>query len=62
VGAGKAFLRYRRRGGSRSSTLPDFDIGAHAAVAGWALLTRDPPRYRTYFPTVGLIAPQAYRR
>ncbi len=56
--AGKAFLNYRRRGGSRLSPLPDFFIGAHAAVAGLRLLTRDPSRYRTYFPTVELISPQ----
>lgn len=55
--AGKAFLAYRRRGGARRSPLPDFYIGAHAAVAGYRLLTRDPSRYRTYFPTVQLIAP-----
>ncbi|HEX7681668.1 MAG TPA: type II toxin-antitoxin system VapC family toxin [Thermoanaerobaculia bacterium] len=55
--AGKAFLSYRRRGGSRTAPLPDFYIGAHAAVAGFRLLTRDPRRYRTYFPTVDLIAP-----
>ena len=55
--AAKAFHSYRRRGGHRSSTLPDFFIGAHAAVSGLALLTRDPRRYRTYFPTVELMAP-----
>lgn len=55
--AGKAFLRYRRRGGSRRSPLPDFYIGAHAAIAGHRLLTRDPSRFRGYFPTVDLIAP-----
>jgi predicted nucleic acid-binding protein len=55
--AGKAFLAYRRRGGTRSSALPDFYIGAHAAIAGLTLLTRDATRYRTYFPTVALIAP-----
>jgi predicted nucleic acid-binding protein len=55
--AGKAFLDYRRNSGKRSSTLPDFFIGAHAAVDGLALLTRDATRYRTYFPTVRLIAP-----
>ncbi|GAB3797227.1 type II toxin-antitoxin system VapC family toxin [Humibacter antri] len=55
--AGKAFLRYRRRGGPRRSPLPDFYIGAHAAVAGHRLLTRDRARYATYFPTVELIAP-----
>ncbi len=55
--AGKAYLTYRRRGGARTSPLPDFFIGAHAAVMGYELLTRDPRRYRTYFPTLTLIAP-----
>ena len=55
--AGKVFLRYRRRGGPRTATLPDFFIGAHAAVANLQLLTRDPGRYRTYFPDLGLITP-----
>jgi hypothetical protein len=55
--AGKSFLSYRKRGGKRRSPLPDFYIGAHAAVAGFRLLTRDPRRYRTYFPTVQLVAP-----
>ena len=55
--AGKAFVRYRRRGGRRTTPLPDFYIGAHAAVAGYRLLTRDPSRYRTYFPTVELVSP-----
>jgi len=55
--AGKTFLDYRRNQGTRSSTLPDFFIGAHAAVAELALLTRDTRRYRTYFPTVELITP-----
>ncbi len=55
--AGKAFLAYRRRGGERRSPLPDFYIGAHAAVRGYRLLTRDALRYRTYFPSVELIAP-----
>jgi predicted nucleic acid-binding protein len=55
--AGKAFLKYRRRGGRRTSSLPDFYIGAHAAVADFRVLTRDPRRYRMYFPTVELIAP-----
>lgn len=55
--AGKAFLQYRRRGGARSSPLPDFYIGAHAAVSGFRLLTRDAARYRTYFPSVELVAP-----
>ncbi|MFY9345111.1 MAG: type II toxin-antitoxin system VapC family toxin [Planctomycetota bacterium] len=55
--AGKAFLDYRRRGGRRTSPLPDFYIGAHAAIAGLSLLTRDATRYRTYFPTVRVVAP-----
>lgn len=55
--AGKAFVTYRRRGGVRTSPMPDFYIGAHAAVRGYRLLTRDPTRYRTYFPTVDLISP-----
>jgi predicted nucleic acid-binding protein len=57
--AGKAFLAYRRRGGDRRSPLPDFYIGAHAAVRGYRLLTRDAARYRTYFPSVEVIAPAA---
>jgi predicted nucleic acid-binding protein len=56
--AGKAFLQYRRRGGLRGSPLPDFYIGAHAAVSDFRILTRDPRRYRTYFPTVDLIVPE----
>ena len=55
--AGKCFVEYRKRGGQRSSTVPDFFIGAHAAVAGYTLLTRDGTRYRTYFPTLDLITP-----
>ena len=55
--AGKAFLAYRRRGGERATPLPDFYIGAHAAVRRYRLLTRDARRYRTYFPTVELDAP-----
>ncbi len=55
--AGKAFIAYRKRGGMKQSPLPDFFIGAHAAVAGYQLLTRDPARYRTYFPNLKLIAP-----
>jgi predicted nucleic acid-binding protein len=55
--AGKVFLKYRRRGGRRTSPLPDFYIGAHAAVADFRILTRDPGRYRMYFPNVELIAP-----
>ena len=55
--AGKVYLSYRRAGGERRSPLPDLYIGAHAAVAGMRLLTRDAGRYRTYFPTLELIAP-----
>ena len=55
--AGKAFLAYRRRGGGKGKPLPDFYIGAHAAVAGLRLLTRDARRYRTYFPTIEILAP-----
>ena len=55
--AGKAFLQYRRAGGVRLSPLPDFFIGAHAAVSGLLLLTRDRSRYQTYFPTIELITP-----
>jgi predicted nucleic acid-binding protein len=55
--AGKVFQRYRGGGGSRTGVLPDFFIGAHAAVAQIPLLTRDVRRYRTYFPNVPLIAP-----
>jgi predicted nucleic acid-binding protein len=55
--AGKAHSAYRRRGGRRSLTLPDFFIGAHALVAGHKILTRDPRRFRQYFPDVELIAP-----
>lgn len=55
--AGQSFRRYRRSGGTRRSPLPDFYIGAHAAVAGLTLLTRDARRYGTYFPKLKLIAP-----
>lgn len=55
--AGKSFQQYRRRGGERRSPLPDFYIGAHAAVAGMTLLTRDAAQYRTYFPRLELITP-----
>ena len=55
--AGKAFLNYRKRHGAKSNVLPDFFIGAHAAVAEAPILTRDIGRYRSYFPTVDLIAP-----
>jgi predicted nucleic acid-binding protein len=56
--AGKAFKRYRAAGGKRHGVLPDFFIGAHAAVAGLPLLTRDVGRYRAYFPSLRLIAPE----
>lgn len=56
--AGKAFRRYRGAGGVRTGVLADFFIGAHAAIAGQTLLTRDAQRYRTYFPTVRLIVPE----
>ena len=55
--AGKCFLAYRQRGGTKQSPLSDFFIGAHAAVAGYRLLTRDAARYRSYFPRLSLIAP-----
>ena len=53
----KAYLQYRRRGGTKLQVLPDFFIGAHAAVEGCALLTRDARRFETYFPTLKIIAP-----
>ncbi len=55
--AGKAFVRYRRQGGKKANVLADFFIGAHAAVSGYLLLTRDTGRYASYFPSVNLIAP-----
>ena len=55
--AGKSFDRYRRAGGARTAPLPDFFIGAHAAVEDLTLLTRDPRRFRTYFPRLRIIAP-----
>lgn len=55
--ASRAFVSYRRRGGVRRSPVPDFYIGAHAAIAGHTLLTRDPKRYRAYFPKLRIIAP-----
>jgi len=59
--AGKASVQYRNSGGARSSVLPDFFIGAHAAVERLPLLTRDTRRYRSYFPAVTLIAPESDR-
>ncbi|MEX2575160.1 MAG: PIN domain-containing protein [Halofilum sp. (in: g-proteobacteria)] len=55
--AGKCFLDYRRRDGHKRSPLPDFFIGAHAAVEGLTLVTRDASRYRTYFPMLNLVRP-----
>lgn len=55
--AGKAFIRYRRDGGAKTNVLADFFVGAHAAVAGCPVLTRDPRRYQSYFPSVTIIAP-----
>ena len=55
--AGRAFLQYRQKRGSKTGVLPDFFIGAHAQTEGWAILTRDVVRYATYFPNVKLIAP-----
>jgi predicted nucleic acid-binding protein len=55
--AGKAFQRYREAGGTRTGVLPDFFIGAHASVVGLPLLTRDPRRYRSYFPAIDLVTP-----
>ena len=55
--AGKVYRTYRKRGGQWRWPLPDFFIGAHAAIGGYELLTRDPARYRTYFPSIRLIAP-----
>jgi predicted nucleic acid-binding protein len=56
--AGKAFLNYRRRGGTKRSPMPDFYVGAHAVVARMTLLTRDAARYRTYFPGLKVLAPK----
>jgi predicted nucleic acid-binding protein len=56
--AGKVFVQYRKSGGARTGVLPDFFIGAHAAVSGLPLLMRDGGRYRTYFPSMALIAPK----
>lgn len=55
--AAKAFALYRRRGGNKAQVLPDFFVGAHAAVQGWPLLTRDASRFRTYFPSLAVLAP-----
>lgn len=55
--AGKCFQKYRKRGGVKTSPLPDFLIGAHATVHGWTLLTRDAQRYQTYFPELSILSP-----
>jgi len=55
--AAKAYAQYRKRGGAKQQVLPDFFIGAHAAVEGWPLLTRDATRFRTYFPGLEVLAP-----
>ncbi len=55
--AGKAFLQYKQRQGNKTNVLPDFFIGAHAAITGFQILTRDVVRYRAYFPTVRLLTP-----
>lgn len=58
--AAKAFIKYRRRGGSKTSVLPDFYIGSQAAVHDWPLISRDKGRYTSYFPTVQIIMPDAH--
>ena len=55
--AGKCFVEYRRRGGQKSQPLPDFFIGAHAAIEGWDLVTRDAKRFKEYFPGLRLVCP-----
>jgi predicted nucleic acid-binding protein len=60
LNAGRAFISYRRAGGAKRSPLPDFYIGAHADLRGYFLLTRDPTRYRQYFPTLKIIAPDTH--
>ncbi len=58
--AGRVFRAYRRSGGAKRSPLPDFYIGAHAELRGYTLLTRDPARYRSYFPTLRIVAPDTH--
>jgi predicted nucleic acid-binding protein len=57
--AGKAFMSYRKAGGTRASPSPDFFIGAHAAVSDLVLITRDPERVRTHFPRLRVVSPRA---
>ncbi|MCP4675195.1 MAG: type II toxin-antitoxin system VapC family toxin [Deltaproteobacteria bacterium] len=58
--AGKCFVQYRRRGGAKHAPLPDFYIGAHAAINGLKLLTRDATRYKTYFPKLRVVSPKVH--
>lgn len=58
--AGKIFLKYRKNKGTKTSTLPDFFIGAHATVSVFDLITRDKARFKTYFPNLKLITPEKY--
>src|SRR5262249_39190156 len=60
--AGKAYVRYRRQGGTKTSPIADFYIGAHAAVCGYQLLTRDSARYRSYFPRLTVVSPTRHLR
>ena len=60
--AGKAFAKYRRAGGRKANVLADFFVGAHAAVMGWGIITRDARRYRNYFPRVPLVSPTTASR
>lgn len=57
--AGKAYVRYRRQGGTKTSPIADFYVGAHAAVCGYQLLTRDSARYRSYFPRLTVVSPDS---
>jgi predicted nucleic acid-binding protein len=59
--ASRAFIVYRRSGGAKRSPLPDFYIGAHAELKGYTLLTRDPARYRNYFPSLRIVSPDTHR-
>ncbi|MFA6037661.1 MAG: type II toxin-antitoxin system VapC family toxin [Legionellales bacterium] len=59
--AGKAFLKYRKAGGARSLPLPDFFIGAHAMVSQLQLLTRDPRKFKNYYPKIDIISPKSHK-